>query len=68
MPEYLLDNRKAEAGERFAALAALYDSGTLRQFDACGITAGWHCWEVTFFSARPWSGPASRPIPVGGQP
>jgi ubiquinone/menaquinone biosynthesis C-methylase UbiE len=43
---YLLDNRRIEAAQRFAALSALYDPVTLRQFDACGIGPGWHCWEV----------------------
>lgn len=43
---YLLENRKAEAAQRFTALSALFDPVTLRQFDACGIAAGWRCWEV----------------------
>jgi SAM-dependent methyltransferase len=48
MPDtgYLLQNRKTEAAHRFAALSALYDPGTLRQLDACGIAPGWRCWEV----------------------
>lgn len=44
--DYLLENRKAEAAQRFASLSALFDPGTLRQFDACGLVAGWRCWEV----------------------
>ena len=44
--DYLLENRKAEAAQRFAALSALFDPGTLRQLDACGMAAGWRCWEV----------------------
>lgn len=44
--EYLLENRKREAAVRFTALSKLFDPGTLRQFDACGVTAGWRCWEV----------------------
>ena len=44
--EYLLENRKTEAMQRFDALSALFDPGTLRQFEACGISAGWRCWEV----------------------
>jgi SAM-dependent methyltransferase len=44
--DYLLQNRKAEAAQRFAALSALFDPGTLRQFDACGMAPGWRCWEV----------------------
>lgn len=43
---YLLDNRKVEAADRFAALSSLYDPGTLRQLEACGLAAGWRCWEV----------------------
>ena len=48
MPEtdYLLENRKTEAAQRFAALSALFDPATLRQFDACGMAEGWRCWEV----------------------
>lgn len=44
--DYLLENRKTEAAQRFAALSALFDPGTFRQFDACGMAAGWRCWEV----------------------
>jgi len=44
--DYLLENRKTGAAQRFAALSALFDPATLRQFDACGIAPGWHCWEV----------------------
>ncbi len=44
--DYLLENRKTEAAQRFIALPALYDPVTLRQFDACGMAAGWRCWEV----------------------
>lgn len=43
---YLLENQKAEAADRFAALSTLFDPGTLRQFEACGMASGWHCWEV----------------------
>lgn len=46
MNEYLLENRKRGAAVRFTALSKLFDPGTLRQFDACGVTAGWRCWEV----------------------
>lgn len=44
--DYLLENRKAEAAQRFVALSTLFDPATLRQFDACSIGAGWRCWEV----------------------
>jgi SAM-dependent methyltransferase len=43
---YLLDNRQAEAGERLAALASLFDPWTFRHLDDLGIRTGWHCWEV----------------------
>ena len=44
--DYLLENRKTEAAQRFASLSALFDPVTLRQFDACGMADGWRCWEV----------------------
>jgi SAM-dependent methyltransferase len=44
--EYLLDNRAAEAEQRFSALSALYDSVTFGHVDALGIGPGWRCWEV----------------------
>jgi SAM-dependent methyltransferase len=43
---YLLDNRRSEAGERFTALAELFDPWTLRHLDAVGLGEGWRCWEV----------------------
>ncbi len=43
---YLLDNRQTEAGERFDALAELFDAATFRHFDALGLTAGHRVWEV----------------------
>ncbi len=44
--DYLLDNRQIEAGDRIAALSALFDPATFRHVDALGIAAGWRCWEV----------------------
>ena len=44
--EYLLDNRAAVAGARFAALSALFDDNTRRHVDALGIGPGARCWEV----------------------
>ena len=57
---YLLDNQVAAAGERFAALAELFDPSTHRHLDQVGLTEGWRCWEVgaggsaltTWLSAR----------------
>ncbi|MGD0375018.1 MAG: methyltransferase domain-containing protein [Streptosporangiaceae bacterium] len=43
---YLLDNQQAEAGERFDALSAIFDTSTFRHIDSLGIRSGWQCWEV----------------------
>ncbi len=44
--EYLLDNRAGDAGQRFAALSALFDPVTFRHVSTLGIAPGWRCWEV----------------------
>lgn len=46
MSGYLFDNQRLEAGERFAALAALFDAWTFAHLDALGLGEGWRCWEV----------------------
>ena len=46
MNRYLLDNRRPEAGERFAALAGLFDRWTFRHLDDLGLGEGWRCWEI----------------------
>ncbi|GAB3462837.1 methyltransferase domain-containing protein [Actinophytocola sediminis] len=46
MNHYLLDNRRPEAGERFVALAELFDPWTFRHLDDLGLGDGWRCWEV----------------------
>jgi SAM-dependent methyltransferase len=43
---YLLDNAKSEAGQRFDALAQLFDACTFRHLTALGIGPGWRVWEV----------------------
>jgi len=43
---YLLDNQQAEAGQRFDALAELFDPVTFRHLSGVGLGAGWRCWEV----------------------
>jgi SAM-dependent methyltransferase len=43
---YLLDNARAEAGERFVWLAELFDGVTRGHFERLGIRAGSRCWEV----------------------
>ena len=44
--DYLLDNQQAEAGERFDALAELFNPSTFQRMDAIGLTPGWRVWEV----------------------
>jgi SAM-dependent methyltransferase len=43
---YLLDNEQAEAGERLAVLAELFDGVTRGHVDRLGVGPGWRCWEV----------------------
>jgi SAM-dependent methyltransferase len=43
---YLLDNRAAEAGDRFDALSATFDHWTRAHLDTLGLGPGWACWEV----------------------
>lgn len=45
-PRYLLDNQQAEAGERFDALAQLFDPSTFRHIEALGLSSSWRVWEV----------------------
>jgi len=43
---YALENAAAQAGERFAALSALFDIGTIRHLEDRGVSTGWRCLEV----------------------
>jgi SAM-dependent methyltransferase len=43
---YVLVNRAAEAGDRFAALSDTFDEWTHRRLLGVGLSAGWSCWEV----------------------
>jgi SAM-dependent methyltransferase len=43
---YILDNAGREASARFAALAAMYDPGTISHLEELGVSSGWHCLEV----------------------
>jgi SAM-dependent methyltransferase len=43
---YLFENHRPEAGDRFAALAELFDPWTFSHLDALGLGEGWRCWEV----------------------
>jgi SAM-dependent methyltransferase len=44
--EYLLDNRRTEAGVRFQAISELFDPWTFRHLDGAGAGPGLRCWEV----------------------
>jgi hypothetical protein len=43
---YALENAGAQAGDRFIALSALFDAGTIRHLEDCGVSSGWHCLEL----------------------
>jgi SAM-dependent methyltransferase len=43
---YLLDNAGEETPVRFAALTALFDTGTVCHLERRGVRPGWHCLEV----------------------
>ncbi len=65
MSRYLLDNRRPQAGERFAALAELFDPWTFRHLDDVGLGAGWRCWEVGAGGVSVPNGLAERVGPSG---
>jgi SAM-dependent methyltransferase len=44
--QYLLDNQEAEAGQRFDALADLFNPSTFRHMHEIGLAPGWRVWEV----------------------
>ena len=46
LPSYLLDNAGKEAPRRLSALAAMFDSGTIRHLESRGVGPGWRCLEV----------------------
>jgi SAM-dependent methyltransferase len=50
--DYLLDNQQAEAGQRFDALAELFNPSTFRHLQALGLSPGWRVWEVGAGSAQ----------------
>jgi SAM-dependent methyltransferase len=62
---YLLDNAGKEAPVRFAALSALFDSGTIRHLEDRGVASGWHCLEVGGGSGSIASWLADRVGPTG---
>jgi SAM-dependent methyltransferase len=62
---YLLQNAGKEAPARFAALSALFDSGTIRHLEDRGVAPGWHCLEVGGGSGSIASWLADRVGPTG---
>ncbi|MDQ1039371.1 SAM-dependent methyltransferase [Streptomyces sp. V3I8] len=68
---HLLDHRRSEAGQRFDALAALFDPTTFRHLERFGVGSGWRCWEagaggmsvVSWLARR--VGPTGRVIATG---
>lgn len=44
--DYTFDNSAVQAAKRFAALATIFDPGTIRHLKGIGISKGWHCLEV----------------------
>ncbi|HEX7157744.1 MAG TPA: methyltransferase domain-containing protein [Edaphobacter sp.] len=43
---YILDNARKEAADRFPALSASFDPGTIRHLEDLGVGPGWQCLEV----------------------
>ncbi len=43
---YLLDNQQTQAGQRFDALAELFNPSTYRHMQSVGLSPGWRVWEV----------------------
>ena len=43
---YTFDNSGTQAATRFAALANIFDPGTISQLEKIGVRGGWHCLEV----------------------
>jgi SAM-dependent methyltransferase len=43
---YLLANAADDAGQRFDALAAVFNRWTFQHLEALGLAPGWRCWEV----------------------
>ena len=66
---YILDNRREEAGDRFDALAALYDPMTVGPLDTIGVGVGdgsGSCsstYRSDWRRSSGWSGPSA---PGGG--
>ena len=63
--DYLLPNSGREAPRRFAALSEMFDSGTIRHLEKCGLTRGWRCLEVGAGGGSIASWLADRVGPLG---
>jgi len=44
--QYLLDNQQIQAGQRFDALAELFNASTFRHMQSVGLSPRWRVWEV----------------------
>jgi SAM-dependent methyltransferase len=62
---YLLDNGAKQAPARFTVLSVLFDPGTIRHLQTCGVGRGWHCLEVGGGSGTIASWLADRVGPTG---
>jgi SAM-dependent methyltransferase len=45
-PTYVFASERDHGGDRFAALAELYDRHTIRHLETLGIAPGWRCLEI----------------------
>jgi ubiquinone/menaquinone biosynthesis C-methylase UbiE len=43
---YALDNNAPQTADRFAALTAIFDAGTIRHLEERAVASGWKCLEV----------------------
>ncbi|WPO74475.1 MULTISPECIES: methyltransferase domain-containing protein [unclassified Streptomyces] len=64
-PRQLSDARQAEAKQRFAAYAALFDTTTFGHIERLGLGPGWRCWEVGAGGTSVISWLAKRVGPTG---
>lgn len=63
--DYIFANKGKEAPVRFAALAAIYDSQTIRHLETLGVACGWRCLEVGAGSGTIAKWLADRVAPTG---
>jgi len=63
---YVFDNAGKESAARLATLSAIFDPGTVRHLEACGVGPGWHCLEVGGGGGSIATWLAERVGPTGG--